>query len=130
MQNQNFNTEFQEKNVKAQSWLDLFKLTIKKAQELTHCATLAWYEDIEEPYSAEKGYGIASFKPFPLTTKQSEYILRAYFFKEETTFKKNVPYCIIFMDYNFVSCLNSGNITKTNDTDIHSLSYGVVIETK
>lgn len=130
MQNQNFSTEFQEKNIEVQSWADLFKLTIKKAQELTHCATLAWYEDIEEEYSEDKGYGIASFKPFPLTTKQNEYTLKAYYFKKETTFEKNIPYCIIFMDYNFVSCLKSGNIVKTNDTDIHSLSYGVVIETK
>lgn len=133
MANNGFTNEFQEKNIECKTWLDLFKLTIQKTKEQIHCGTLAKYKDIELPWSEDKGYGIAIFTPFPLTTNQQNFEIKAYFLNPpeegKAKFVEGQICCIIFMDNNFVSCLTSGNIMKTNDTDLHSLSYGIVINT-
>ena len=131
--NKSFNSEYQEKNLNCQTWIDLFKLVIQKTKEQIHCGTLAKFKEIERRF--EDGYGIAVFNPFPLTTDQQNFELKAYYFKKETEdiFDKDVEksniYCIIFMDNNFFANLSSGTITKTSDTDLHSLSYGIVIDT-
>ena len=131
--NKSFNSEYQEKNLNCQTWIDLFKLVIQKTKEQIHCGTLAKFKEIERRF--EDGYGIAIFNPFPLTTDQQNFELKAYYFKKETEdiFDKDVEksniYCIIFMDNNFFANLSSGTITKTSDTDLHSLSYGIVIDT-
>lgn len=131
--NKSFNSEYQEKNLNCQTWIDLFKLVIQKTKEQIHCGTLAKFKEIERHF--EDGYGIAVFNPFPLTTDQQNFDLKAYYFKKETedifeADKENSNiYCIIFMDNNFFASLSSGIITKTSDTDLHSLSYGIVIDT-
>lgn len=129
--NKSFNSEYQEKNLNCQTWIDLFKLVIQKTKEQIHCGTLAKFKEIERPF--EDGYGIAVFNPFPLTTDQQSFELKAYYFKKETEdifeSDKEKIYCIIFMDNNFFASLSSGTITKTSDTDLHSLSYGIVIDT-
>ena len=131
--NKNFNSEYQEKNINCQTWIDLFKIVIQKTKEQIHCGTLAKFKEIERHF--EDGYGIAVFNPFPLTTDQQNFELKAYYFKKETEdiFRKEDDdpkiYCIIFMDNNFFASLSSGTITKTSDTDLHSLSYGIVIDT-
>ena len=129
--NKNFNSEYQEKNINYQTGIDLFKLVIQKTKEQIHCGTLAKFKEIERPF--EDGYGIAVFNPFPLTTDQQNFDLKAYYLKKETEDifynDKDKIYCIIFMDNNFFASLSSGIITKTSDTDLHSLSYGIVIDT-
>lgn len=129
--NKSFNSEYQEKNLNCQTWIDLFKLVIQKTKEQIHCGTLAKFKEIERPF--EDGYGIAIFNPFPLTTDQQSFELKAYYLKKETEdifeSDKEKIYCIIFMDNNFFASLSSGTITKTSDTDLHSLSYGIVIDT-
>lgn len=129
--NKNFNSEYQEKNINCQTWIDLFRLVIQKTKEQIHCGTLAKFKEIERHF--EDGYGIAVFNPFPLTTDQQNFDLKAYYLKKETEdileSDKEKIYCIIFMDNNFFASLSSGIITKTSDTDLHSLSYGIVIDT-
>ena len=129
--NKNFNSEYQEKNINYQTGIDLFKLVIQKTKEQIHCGTLAKFKEIERPF--EDGYGIAVFNPFPLTTDQQNFDLKAYYLKKEKEDifynDKDKIYCIIFMDNNFFASLSSGIITKTSDTDLHSLSYGIVIDT-
>lgn len=131
--NKSFNSEYQEKNLNCQTWIDLFKIVIQKTKEQIHCGTLAKFKEIERHF--EDGYGIAVFNPFPLTTDQQNFDLKAYYFKKETedifqADKENANiYCIMFMDNNFFASLSSGIITKTSDTDLHSLSYGIVIDT-
>ena len=129
--NKSFNSEYQEKNLNCQTWIDLFRLVIQKTKEQIHCGTLAKFKEIERHF--EDDYGIAVFNPFPLTTDQQNFELKAYYFKKETEdifeSDKEKIYCIIFMDNNFFASLSSGTITKTSDTDLHSLSYGIVIDT-
>lgn len=129
--NKSFNSEYQEKNLNCQTWIDLFKIVIQKTKEQIHCGTLAKFKEFERHF--EDGYGIAVFNPFPLTTNQQNFDLKAYYFKKETEdifeSDKEKIYCIIFMDNNFFASLSSGIITKTSDTDLHSLSYGIVIDT-
>ena len=123
------NTTLQNKLKKIQTWQDLFRFSIDIAKSETHCGTLAYYKETVQEYDTTKGYGIASFKPFPLFTDQEEYILNAYFLKEDTEFMKGKVYCIMFMDYNFSNSLKAGKPIKTQDEETHSLTFGVVIET-
>ena len=150
------NTQTQEKVVECQTWDDLFNLTIDISKRETHCATLAYFKEVVVPYNANKGYGIATFYPIPMTTDQETYELQAYFFdpynqpnitdmgklpdigvdkqkyydhkKFEADFSK--IYCIIFTDYNFKNALETKMQISTTDKDIHSLSYGVVVNLK
>ena len=169
-----FNTTLQEKTVDCQTWEDLFSMTIDIAKSETHCATLAWFKEIVEPFSIEKGYGIARFKPIPLTTKQDVYEVIAYFFdilsdpdlnwtdetkKEEIkkylknkykyelseddmkiyeriwktnqfrTNKENL-YCVIFTDYNYKNSIEAQEQKSPNDSELHSLNHGIVIDIK
>ena len=165
-----FNTTLQEKTVDCQTWEDLFSMTIDITKSETHCATLAWFKEIVEPFSIEKGYGIARFKPIPLTTKQGLYEVIAYFFdilsqpgltiggdqesKEDKYLKnkygndvdldfvkklyelkyfrtdKSSLYCILFTDYNYKNSIEAQNQKSPNDSELHSLNHGIVIDIK
>ena len=137
MANNAHTTSMQEKTIECTNWIDLFRLSINKTMELIHCATLAYYVPDTLEWFGDLHYGTAEFKPIPLTTEQQEYKITAYFLNEPEKdemqnlkqFETDKIYCIIFMDNNFLSCLKSGNIVKTKDTDTHSLSYGIVIST-
>lgn len=126
----NYNTKQQEKVIKSQDWEDILKLLTDNICQNIHCATLAFYEGEHEKWS-EKGYGIAKFKPFPLTNSQNEYTIYAYYFNQETEedFAINKIYCILFMDNNFRANLETNYPIKTSDPTIHSLSFGVVLKT-
>lgn len=128
-------TEQQKKLNDIQSWPDLFRFTIELAKRETHCGTLAYYKSMVQEFNSEKGYGIAMFSPFPITTDQEQYYINVYFFKEQTGIDLVKPdnekriYCIMFMDYNFISSLNVGRVTSTKDTELHSLTYAILIDT-
>ena len=62
-------------------------------------ASLGYFVDITTPWNEEKGYGIATVRPFPLIEGQTEYTMNCYFVKERTEFPPIVV--IIFMDLNF-----------------------------
>ncbi len=133
-----FLNQYQKEVQDIESWSDLFRYTIELAKKETHCGTLAKFKNIETHYDDNKGFGIAKFAPFPLITDQEEFYINAYFFdknsdpenkQEEEQFKENKVYCLMFMDYNFIYCLNNNVIMKTNDTDIHSLTYAIVLKT-
>lgn len=123
------NTEQQEKIRDIQTWTDLFRYTIEIAKAETHCGTLAFYKEIVSEWNETDKYGIATFTPFPIQTDQEEFYLNAYFFKAETVFEENKIYCILFMDNNFIGSLHEQRVLKTQDTEKHSLTYGIVIDT-
>ena len=126
-----FLNQYQKEVQDIESWSDLFRYTIELAKKETHCGTLAKFKNIETGYDRNKGFGIAKFAPFPLITDQEEFYINAYFFDEESQsqFDSKKFYCLMFMDYNFIYCLNNDVIMKTNDTDIHSLTYAIVLKT-
>ena len=143
------NTIQQNKLRDIQTWTDLFKYTIEVTKQQTHCSTLAYFSHIVQHYDSEKGFGIAAFTPFPLTTDQEQYVLNAYYFKSDTeslfsseepeedkeenedepTIETKTIFCILFMDYNFISSLKTNRVVKTRDEETHSLTYAVVINT-
>lgn len=135
------NTAKENEVVQIQTWEDLFNLTIDITKSEIHCATLALFKNIVEKWNKSTGYGIAKFAPIPMTTKQDNYEILAYFFDEasgkeydeETNpegFKENKVYCIIFTDYNFKDSVNSLKQLQTSDPEVHSLSFGVVVKLK
>lgn len=95
----------------------------------THVATLAFATG---DGTWEDGHGILRCKPFPLDANQSEYIIEAYYFKQQSHFQEGDIVVILFMDRNFINNLKvtdkKPRITK--DLNTHSLKYGVILETK
>ena len=117
-----------------QEWSDLFKYSAFVIKNDIRCHTLALFDEIEEPYDSDKGYGIAKMKPFPLVNDQQIYTIRCYFFKSNTTdlFFGDTPqkiFLIAFMDYNFKTNLETDEPIKTSDKSVHDMSFGVIIDT-
>lgn len=138
------NTQKEKDLIKCQTWEDLFNLTIDITKKEIHCATLAKFTGrYKEEWNKDKGYGIAIFEPWPKTTNQENYEISAYFFnhpipeddeddeeEEEEYLKKDKLYCIIFTDYNYRTSVEAMTQLNTLDTEVHSLSFGLVVDIK
>ena len=129
----------QEKVSEVQSWEDLFRLVMKKTKQDIRCSTLAFFDSIEQEYNEDLGYGIAKMKPFPLLENQDSYVIYAYFFKQNKNGEDFIEgrvghsdqkiYAILFMDNNFKSNLKENEPIKTVDTTVHSVNFGIIIDT-
>lgn len=120
----------EEKISNASSLTDVLLILQEKIKIDIHVATLAYVEEIYSEYTSDSKFGIINCKPFPLKDKQEEYIIQAYYFTEKgNELTKGQIICILFTDLNFINNLKSiQNIPKsTQDTNIHSLKYGVIL---
>lgn len=122
---------------RCQTWEDLFNLTIDITKREIHCATLAKFTGkYQEEWNDSRNYAIAIFEPWPKTTSQESYEISAYVFNKPEDIEKddylvkNKLYCIIFTDYNYRTSVEANTQLNTTDTEVHSLSFGIVVDIK
>lgn len=113
----------------ASTLLDVLMILKQVTMLDTHVATLAF---VAEKENWKDNYGTIRCNPFPLDTNQPEYTIEAYYFNSESHFNVGDIVVILFMDRNFINNLKvvDKKPRVTKDLGIHSLKYGVIIQTK
>lgn len=105
-------------------WQDILCLTIDKAMEKTHVATLGFVVS-KEPHNI---CGRAKVKPFPLDMGQEEYVIDVCYNDVDLDDLKNGDIVVVlFMDKNFNNNLNYDSPKQVNTEILHNISQGVII---
>lgn len=69
-------------------------------------------------------------KPFPIREKTNSYSISAFLINENIEVKKGDIVLVIFTDRDYRNCINNINDNSnytTDDSDLHSINYGVII---
>lgn len=104
----------------------LFIMSILKASKITSVASICKVDSIEKEYSDELGYGIVNIIPIPIEPEQNNSIkLQAYYFSPGEF--NNKYYLVIYTDYDFRDNLNSYEIKKTSNKNMHNKNFAVLI---
>lgn len=105
--------------------LSVLILLKQVTMESTKVATLAYVKRIVTPFNNK--YGVLEVAPFPLIDEQLQYKLQVYFFSD-IIYKEGDIILVVFTDRNFISNLSVDEPKKTNDSQLHTIKYGVAIK--
>lgn len=109
---------------------DLFKKARAASKNLP-VATLGKIKSIDETYSDDVGFGVATVAPIPALTRGADYTIEAWCFSDEFTAGDIV--IVVFTDRDFRTAMRSAasaEYMQQGDDIRHSECFGVMIKLK